>query len=369
MPPNLIAVYVLWQIQDILGVFKITKLINGFMRTPKHEALCRVIDWINNYIENSKESKLPVTKDILSIIHPLTKNPLDNSAIDSNAWLAGFIDTDGHFSISLSKRTKKHLDKVIPSMRLEIRQTYHKTSVNETLKKSSSLDNSNLSYYFIMSKIATLWNRKSQWWHQLSNYGDTLKLLILSYKRKFIAGLTNHSLCTIVTTQSIIEKEMGYRVSKSTIFTNIVVKEQRAYGSWYSYLFNEMYLRCALKGFERKYQVKILSNQKRLYTSASRTGARALTTLSPGNINPFFITGFVDGEGCFLITVRKYNKLKVGWRVQPAFQINLHKKDIALLKQIQVFFWCREHLSDRTASNSVHCKINKRFCCNIRPFW
>lgn len=110
----------------------------------------------------------------------------------------------------------------------------------------------------------------------------------------------------------MIEKEMGYRVSKSTIFTNIVVKEQRAYGSWYSYLFNEMYLRCALKGFERKYQVKILSNQKRLYTSASRTGARALTTLSPGNINPFFITGFVDGEGCFLITVRKYNKLKVG---------------------------------------------------------
>jgi hypothetical protein len=73
--------------------------------------------------------------------------------------LAGFIDTDGHFSISLSKRTKKHLDKVVVFMRLEIRQTYHRTSVNETRAgayKSSLLGNSNSSYYFIMSEIAAL---------------------------------------------------------------------------------------------------------------------------------------------------------------------------------------------------------------------
>jgi hypothetical protein len=28
--------------------------------------------------------------------------PLDTSSLDSNAWLAGFIDTDGHFSIKLT---------------------------------------------------------------------------------------------------------------------------------------------------------------------------------------------------------------------------------------------------------------------------
>jgi hypothetical protein len=85
----------------------------------------------------------------------LEKKSLDNSAIDSNAWLAGFIDTDGNFAITLSKRTKKHLDKVALYMRLEIRQTYHRTSVNQTLDKSNSLSNYNSSYYFIMSKIAS----------------------------------------------------------------------------------------------------------------------------------------------------------------------------------------------------------------------
>jgi hypothetical protein len=149
--------YVLWQIQKILDVFKITNLINGYMRTPKHEALCRVIDWINDYIENKKESKLPATQEILSSLYPLKKKPRDNSAIDSNAWLTGFIDSDGNFSITLSKRTKKHLDKVVAYMRLEIRQTYHRTSVNEIhacTDKLSLLHNSGSSYYFIMSEIA-----------------------------------------------------------------------------------------------------------------------------------------------------------------------------------------------------------------------
>jgi hypothetical protein len=147
--------YVLWQIQETLGVFKITTFINGYMRTPKHEALGRVIDWYNDYIKNNLESKLPATKEILGSIYPLEKKGLDNSAINSNAWLAGFIDTDGNFSISLSKRTKKHLDKVVLYMRLEIKQTYHRTSVNEA--KASLLDN-NSSFFFIMSEIAAFLN-------------------------------------------------------------------------------------------------------------------------------------------------------------------------------------------------------------------
>jgi hypothetical protein len=36
--------YVLWQIQDLVSVFTIITIINGFMRTPKIEAMHRTID-------------------------------------------------------------------------------------------------------------------------------------------------------------------------------------------------------------------------------------------------------------------------------------------------------------------------------------
>ena len=52
-----------------------------------------------------------------------------------------------------------------------------------------------------------------------SNSGDTLKLMIPSYSRKAISG-QNNSLGT-VTSHKMIEKEMGYRGSKSKYKGNI----------------------------------------------------------------------------------------------------------------------------------------------------
>ena len=54
------------------------------------------------------------------------------------------------------------------------------------------------------------------------------------------------------------ENKMGNRGSKS-VFNN-TVKEQRADDNWY---ISKIYLRCALMGFERSYQVRFHS--KRLY--------------------------------------------------------------------------------------------------------
>jgi|ERR1700677_1247283 len=77
--------YVLWQINDIVSVFKLCCIINGYMRTPKHEALQRTISWFNNYIVKNKDSKLPSTIGILSKIYPIFCKPLDDSSINSNA--------------------------------------------------------------------------------------------------------------------------------------------------------------------------------------------------------------------------------------------------------------------------------------------
>ena len=55
-------------------------------------------------------------------------------------------------------------------------------------------------------------------------------------------------------------------------------------------------------------------------------------------LNPWFITGFVDGEGSFTISILRVKDHKLGWRVNATFQMCLHKKDIALLEQMKSYF-------------------------------
>lgn len=54
------------------------------------------------------------------------------------------------------------------------------------------------------------------------------------------------------------------------------------------------------------------------------------------SLNPWFLTGFIDGEGCFRISLTKING-GLGWRVQLFFQINLHAKDKVLLENLRYF--------------------------------
>lgn len=48
-----------------------------------------------------------------------------------------------------------------------------------------------------------------------------------------------------------------------------------------------------------------------------------------------FVSGFVDAEGCFFVSISKNALLKCGYTVKPVFQISLHEKDRNLLYDIQ----------------------------------
>lgn len=52
-------------------------------------------------------------------------------------------------------------------------------------------------------------------------------------------------------------------------------------------------------------------------------------------MNPWFLTGFLDGESSFYIILDKSNNVKTGWSVRAVFEIHLHLKDITLLEEIQ----------------------------------
>lgn len=145
--------YVLWQIQDIVGIFTIVNLINGYMRTPKIEALQRTIEWLNNYIDQTKSSNgtQQTTNLILSKIYKIESKSLDTSAINSNGWLSGFSDADANFSINIHKRSNKNLTRVQLYYRLEIRQTYKNS--NNVLQEENALASQN-SYFYIMSILS-----------------------------------------------------------------------------------------------------------------------------------------------------------------------------------------------------------------------
>ena len=55
-------------------------------------------------------------------------------------------------------------------------------------------------------------------------------------------------------------------------------------------------------------------------------------------LNPNWVTGFTDAEGCLYIYIDKRKNRKSGWHIQPCFQIGLHSRDIGLLIQIKSFF-------------------------------
>lgn len=137
--------YVLWQINKIAEVYKIIQIINGYLRTPKIEALNRAIVWINDYQNKNKESQLASTKLILNQIQTIFPLPLDNSPINSNSWLSGFSDADGNFSINIHQRSNTLKSRVLLSFRIELNQNYHKADA-EGVKQS---------FYSIISKIGT----------------------------------------------------------------------------------------------------------------------------------------------------------------------------------------------------------------------
>ena len=76
-------------INNIEGLFLLVSLINGNMRTPKIHALWDLIDWLN-------------IKKYLNIL----KKPLNITSLDKDAWLSGFIEADGHFSVRTTTISK-----------------------------------------------------------------------------------------------------------------------------------------------------------------------------------------------------------------------------------------------------------------------
>nr|QES94808.1 hypothetical protein [Trebouxia lynnae] len=70
------------------GILFIVSLLNGYMRSAKIYDLWKLIDWLNS---EKTDKKIP-------------KHEKDKSSLLSNAWLSGFIEATGHFSVRATLR-------------------------------------------------------------------------------------------------------------------------------------------------------------------------------------------------------------------------------------------------------------------------
>ena len=68
-------------------------------------------------------------------------------------------------------------------------------------------------------------------------------------------------------------------------------------------------------------------------------------------LDPWFVTGLTEGEGCFCISFARRARLRTGLEARPSFSLSLNEKDRELLEDLQAYFgcgWIRQSKSDRT---------------------
>lgn len=84
--------------------------------------------------------------------------------------------------------------------------------------------------------------------------------------------------------------------------------------------------------------------------------------------NASYISGFVDGEGSFLVSFQQRAKMSTGIEARPSFTISQHRRNKEILFQICEYFGCggiRFNKSDQTYKYEV--RSLKELCQIIIP--
>ena len=81
-------------------------------------------------------------------------------------------------------------------------------------------------------------------------------------------------------------------------------------------------------------------------------------------LNPYWLVGFTDGEGCFSISIFKNNTLKSGYQIFPEFVLTQSAKSLKTLEKVQTFFQCGRIYENKRYDN--HRENLYRYCVRNR---
>ena len=73
-------------------------------------------------------------------------------------------------------------------------------------------------------------------------------------------------------------------------------------------------------------------------------------------LEPWYVTGLIDGEGCFSVSFSLLKRLNIQIETRPSFSVSLNERDLPLLKKVHAFFSCgaiRYSNTDRTYKYEV----------------
>lgn len=79
-----------------------------------------------------------------------------------------------------------------------------------------------------------------------------------------------------------------------------------------------------------------------------------------GRLDPWYIVGFTDGEGCFSISIFKNNTTRLGYQVFPEFVLTQGAKSAEVLEAVQSYFDCGKIYENKRTDN--HRENLHRYC-------
>ena len=85
----------------------------------------------------------------------------------------------------------------------------------------------------------------------------------------------------------------------------------------------------------------------------------------------YYLTGFVDAEGCFCISLKQQKSAKVKWVLDPVFHVTQHKDGKYILEMLKNILKCgniiKKYGQDNTLQFYVHSRKDLTEC--IIPFF
>ena len=82
----------------------------------------------------------------------------------------------------------------------------------------------------------------------------------------------------------------------------------------------------------------VRSKIRLVITNLPLNKVRYISQTQTSGLDPWFVTGFTDGEGSFMISILKNSERRLGWSVNARFEITLHLRDEDILNRIRVYF-------------------------------